>query len=585
MPTADRLAAPAAPEETIVASQPDTPADILARAIADEKVHLSGYSPGSQAITLELVRALDRLFMSEVVEPKPHGVEERLHRRIMEWGMNEALLRALPPSLSDAPFKLFPSTPERQDQVDEFLFRCGTLTLAEQMAEWLREGLVSAEYRRHESEDRPVLRALVLRTADPSLGDEVIGRSGLAWESSLKTLRNRARERELALRHREVERELESRCVLLDGFVPFCPIDEPLCDFFEECAAVYLDRIFAQDMLGPDDRIGGFPFRDYLDTVRVLSGRQHRHLAMLRVLRRRHPEADLRNLLTHQAQAEELHAYVALRRGISPEIAERLLEPLTLSPGNLELHLRSRDPVWPSLIRTNKGTYIEPLFGLDINPYLFLAKSLRGAFEDEWSVLANRRERRWIEEMESLFAGSRLQTVARSTMLRQDGRDVTDIDFTAYDGQNGDLLLFQLKWQQPVGADDAARRSMGSNLIRTGNKWVAAVEGWIAEHGISELMRRLGLKISAEPRIRLFVVARYNAHFGGRSGRDDRAVWTSWAHFRKAWQHRSKRPTKDLVNFLRRQATEAKRRSGERTLTFPINDVTVLLNPRKVPKR
>ena len=521
--------------------------------------------------------------MTEVLEPKPLSGLDRLHWRIMEWGMNEALLRAVPHTLSTEPFKIFPSTPERQELVDEFLFRCGTLTLAEQMADWLREGLIAAEYRRHEAAGHPTLLALILRTADPSLGDEVIGRSGLAWESSLKTIRNRARERELAVRHRGIERELENRCILVEGFIPFCPIDEELCDFFEECAAVYLDRIFAQDMLGPDDCIGGFAFDRYLKTVKVLSGRQHRRLAMLRVLRRRHPEADIRNLLTDHAQAEELHAYVGLRLDVSAEEAERLLSPLTLSPKNLELHARSRDPVWPPLVRTNEGAYILPLYGLDINPYLFLLKSLRGAFEDEWSLLANRREKRWIDEMNAVFADSRLQTVPRSVMLRQGGRDVTDIDFTAYDPHNGELLLFQLKWQQPVGADDAKRRSMGSNLVETGNRWIAAVEGWIAENGTGELMHRLGIKTQVEPRIRLFVMARYNAHFGGRAEREERAVWTSWANFRKAWRHTSKRPARELANFLRRQAAEAKRGSGEKSLTFPIGDITVMLNPRKVP--
>ena len=92
-------------------------------------------------------------------------------------------------------------------------------------------------------------------------------------------------------------------------------------------------------------------------------------------------------------------------------------------------------------------------------------------------------------------------------ILREDGRQLTDVDFTAYDRRSGDLLLVQMKWQHPIGADDKARRSMARNLAETGNQWIDTVSGWLERHGAEELVQRLGFQLGATPRPRLFVLA------------------------------------------------------------------------------
>ena len=168
-------------------------------------------------------------------------------------------------------------------------------------------------------------------------------------------------------------------------------------------------------------------------------------------------------------------------------------------------------------------------------------------------------------------------------ILRKDGRQLTDVDFTAYDRRSGDLLLVQMKWQHPIGADDKARRSMARNLAETGNQWIDTVSGWLERHGAEELVQRLGFQLGATPRPRLFVLARYHAQFSGSSDRDARAEWTSWPHFRKAWQHMGRRPARDLAKFIRRDSAEAKRRHASTGLTFVVGDLSVMLNPRSAP--
>src|SRR5690606_20286439 len=125
----------------------------------------------------------------------------------------------------------------------------------------------------------------------------------------------------------------------------------------------------------------------------------------------------------------------------------------------------------------------------DINPFLFLLTDLRYRHEADWFRAANNRERRWIDELEGLFPRPRWRTHGRNLRLQEAGKVLTDIDFAAYDPSANQLGVFQLKWQQPVGMDNRARRSAGKNLLEEGNRWVSKVLSWLSKHGVIELMR------------------------------------------------------------------------------------------------
>lgn len=558
--------------------------DILTAAINNERAHRDAYGPASEAVAFEVARAADAIVMGELLGAGPVGQTDRLERNIREWGINDAFARAIPAERTKAPFRLFPSLPENQALADNFLFSCGSIRLAERMLGWMHEGLVSSEYREHGVGDRRV-RVMLLRTSDPSLGDEAIGRAGLRWESDARMRNARSRERELLVRYRQIRPELEPMCSLLQGAFPIYDRAYDLLDYFEECADFYLERIFGTDLLGRDDVVGGLPYRLYLAAVRTLSGLQHLHLAVLDVLRVRYPGLDLRNLMAWPSPVEITNDIVARRLRCTKDEAARLLAPLTLTSDNAATHATRGEPVWPALIRASERTYIHPLFGLDVNPFLFLLSNLRETHRGEWDRAANLREARWQGELQTLLHGGRYDQVrAKGLLLKCDGRHLTDIDFAAYDRASGDLLLIQLKWQHPIGADEKARRSMATNLVETGNQWIEAVETWLQDHGSEEMVRRLGFRQGVMPRPRLFVLARYNAQFSGRADRDQRAQWASWPHFKKAWQHVGGKTARDVATFVRRDMDAAKRRHGQLGQTFKVGDLAILLNPLRVPK-
>ena len=182
-----------------------------------------------------------------------------------------------------------------------------------------------------------------------------------------------------------------------------------------------------------------------------------------------------------------------------------------------------------------------------------------------------------------IFPPGRWLVRERNLNLRESGRTITDIDFIAYDSRSNELCLFQLKWQQPVGVDNRARRSAGKNLVSEGNKWINAVLGWIDRHGILELARRAGVGIKPGATWRLFVIARYGAYFPGFRDQDNRAVWTDWNHLVKARMEHADASVGDLAKAIEAEVQEMLSKIDNESYALPVGDLTVILNPTREP--
>ena len=188
---------------------------LLGDAIEAQRYRLKGYEQPSEVLTLETVRAIDFVFCRELFpEPEIAGELSSAESQIMSWGVNGALSRIFPETLSDGPFALFPSTTETQERANGFLFDCGVLALAERQAEFLKDGLLSAtiDHRRMGGMD-----ILVLSAADPSLYSEAVGRAGTRWASTQATLADRTEEAALEERHRQLLPLLDRQAAAVSG--------------------------------------------------------------------------------------------------------------------------------------------------------------------------------------------------------------------------------------------------------------------------------------------------------------------------------------------------------------------------------
>lgn len=556
---------------------------VLKEALQLQRTQLSAYEQRSPTTVLETLRAVDDVICRELFEaPERLGVAERRARSIMSWGINHALRRVMPLHEVDQGFRPFPSHDGIQAQADDFLLKCGSLELGERFYGWLEEGLMHIEVRHHQREGLPAIDPIVIKPNSPTLYDEMIGQAGLRWSSDRRVVQSQSLERELNRRHKSIRQRLNASCSLESDWRPSYPISDDLDDYFSQCAAYYLDRIFSRDLIGDEDTFGGLRYRSYVKVVRELSGRAHRRLAYAQILKRRYPAVDWRNLLTGWTAADELEPWLAGRLMCDIREARTLLDTVTLSSRNLSAHLERSDTVWAPAVQADPSTYFLPMYGLDINPYLFLHQSLRTNYETDWFVAANKREQRWIDELDSTFAKRGLQAVA-GRKLRESGKILTDVDYAAFDFGRNELLLFQLKWQQPIGMANRARRSTGKNLLNTANKWVETVQDWIGRNSGKTLAQSLGFRCVAEPTIFVFVLARYGAHFTGFGDRSSGATWSSWDNFRRALVHVPRGSFRRVVAALTEAQAELRRRGAPESLFVPLGNTVVVVNPVSEP--
>ncbi len=557
----------------------------LNRAIEDHREQTDAWRKSSAILSLETVRALDDLFCRELfVSGRRSPPEADRERTIMTWGGNHALRRVLPETLEVRPHRFLAGSPKTAERTDDFLYDCGVLQLAERYAAWLRDGVLEGQVRSFPEDDGAgPFEVVQLASVAGRAPDEDIGRAGLRWASARTAALRSGNERRLRERHRRLYRDLNDRVGVFDDWNIVYRSTPEIDAYFAEWARLYLERIYAQDLLGAEDPIGGRPFSDYSAVLSVLSARAHKHIAFTQILLSRHPELLLRNLLTGCTPYERLVTAVAGTLDAESAEVREILKTMTLSPENAGVHLAETGTCWAPLVRTTEDAVLLPIYGLDINPFLFLLTDLRNRFASEWSIMANRRERRWIDELTQVFASPRWATNDRNVKLKHEKRDVTDIDFAVFDRRDGDLVLMQLKWQQPIGVDDRQRRNAGHNLTTECNTWVERVLGWLDLYGAESLAARLGFPNDPPPRIRLVILGRYHAHFTASGLRDPRADWFDWQHVRRAKIEGHRRSLGQLFDAVARETAASAAQATTEATMLPIADIGLILNASRTP--
>ena len=167
--------------------------------------------------------------------------------------------------------------------------------------------------------------------------------------------------------------------------------------------------------------------------------------------------------------------------------------------------------------------------------------------------------------------------------IKQDGRDLTDIDFIAHDLVSGAAALFQLKWQQPAVGDEKVRRSNAGNFVGDSNVWVATVSDWLVGGGQTFLAQRLGVPSDGVKSAFLVVLGRYGAHFSGHANADTRAAWTDWGHFERERVHHPAASVGEMFANLVREMDSAKSNVQPDSLMLPLPGLALVINPARQP--
>ena len=552
--------------------------------IEEQALELAQWRRPSETLIFEVLRAIDFAYCEELFSnDEKQDFTARLHQTLLTYGVNRALATMMPDQLMDNPFVLFPSRPDTQEKSDFFLLKCGILERAGQLRGLLAEGLLSARLDTPPQISPLIRNILVLKTDHPSILQQSVSRTQRRWLSERFSEHDSPWERELEKRHVELLPTLEKQVEAVNGWGMTYSSTNELDRYFLEWGQVYLRRMWSQDLLAADERIGGCQFNEYLGVLAALSGRSQKHLCYAMILKQRHPELNMRNLLTTFAPYDEFLVSLARFLDTDTLYLQKLLASLTLEPVNKIHHVDSGQPAWAPIVRVTHQHCLLPMYGLEINPFMFLLNDLEARYPKEWFQAANNREARWLRELRGMFGGRRWQVAERPVVLRDGGRVVTDIDFLVYDVDSNETGVFQLKWQKPVGADTRARRSAARNLVTEGNRWIGAVSNWLERNGVAELGRRAGIKFKAGAHVEFFVLARYEAMFPGVIERSAAATWSDWAHFLRVIAGNRRSSPRQLCRLIQEEAKRIQAKNEDESTLMPLGDLSILLNPEREP--
>jgi len=366
----------------------------------------------------------------------------------------------------------------------------------------------------------------------------------------------------------------------------------PKIDKYYEQLGLFWTRLnfLGADSFPSEAVFGGHPFDLYRSAVMILVGWAWKHLDFCQALRKKHPDLELRNMLTIYQHFDVLCGYMAAALDITVEEAVQVLSIVVLNPENKSVHLSVPRSYLPPLIQLSEESVIKSIAGtLCGSAYFFMLVELQRKYHGDWDRAVNLREDIFRNELRWCFPGEHIYANARPIKLKIGHQYVTDIDAAFFDERNGKLGLFQLKWQDTFGDSMRKRETKRLNLLENTNAWIDRVIKWLEGQETDTIMQKLGLDRVTKTRISrvyLFILGRNFSHFSGDTKPDPRAAWGIWPQVLRLLKESIDSKSYDASDpigwldvKLREESPTRKPRPDVIGLDFKIGDYHIVMEP------
>ncbi|MDG1130463.1 MAG: hypothetical protein P8N68_15330 [Paracoccaceae bacterium] len=227
------------------------------------------------------------------------------------------------------------------------------------------------------------------------------------------------------------------------------------------------------------------------------------------------------------------------------------------------------------LIEFSDSSILRCLAGPQENPIQVLLNGLRHHFPNDYNANQQKREASPQQAIKRILQGAfdRLK-FKNNVVLKDKGRDLTDIDLVVAEESSNSVLLFQIKAQDSYGSELNARLNRSKRFSEESRRWVDVTKSWLSRTDARELRRRFGMKSSSEaPKVRLIVLSRFFAHFGFEQGTPEDVTYCTWYQFYNAVTKTETRhgQFRTLETLFSRIVRDEIRRNANRTTWFERN--------------
>lgn len=262
-----------------------------------------------------------------------------------------------------------------------------------------------------------------------------------------------------------------------------------------------------------DCTFGGITYDVYVDTVVCFVGFSLKHLQYCLLLIAKDPNVRLENILTVIEDHDTLLMLIMERNSLSKSEAQNILNLISLNIDNSQSHTQIRSAA-PPLIQISKTQYIRSICGCLNHPFQFLLDGLHEMYKYDWDRNTKLRELEFKNELYNLFRNQHVKCVDHPIKIWDGSRLLTDIDACMIDRITGEIVFFQLKWQDLPNASNQKIISRMCNFEDEVNRWLDVVNQWISNNSAVKLSSILHLPSKGIDlkKIRLIALGRFNSY-------------------------------------------------------------------------
>lgn len=286
---------------------------------------------------------------------------------------------------------------------------------------------------------------------------------------------------------------------------------------------------------------GGVSFANYKLAAIFIVSVAKKHRAFVQALLDKEPSIRIEDILTVSVETvgfveglrEFINQFGEQFEGHMPVTYDEvrlIFDVISVSRRNLALLDRPGAPL-PPLIQCSDDHVIRPLAGSASDEVmLFLLNSLQHRFPKDYDRAQRAREGVMQRAIENAIR-SILPTLEfrGNVKLRQARKVLTDIDLVMVAASGDQIILTQLKHQDPYGADLASMLSRTRRLNKQVSDWLVKVRSWLGSASTAELRATFRLpQGSTRPDIRLLVLTRHYAHTLRRVVDGEDVTYSNW---------------------------------------------------------
>ena len=306
--------------------------------------------------------------------------------------------------------------------------------------------------------------------------------------------------------------------------------DQEVEDYFNNLS--FLDSIHDTewDMYPNDAAFNDVTYGSIVDSTVDLGGYAIKHIYFVGILKEKHPELLTENLFYLIKMEEDLLKLIKENGELTDQQAKKVLDILSLSSANKNLLFNTQAPCSP-LIKISKNQYIHSCAGSLYHPFSFMLDNLTMRHPDLCN--SNRAKRETVFRKQLYDMMSEFRCVDYPIIIAKNGQRVTDIDAAVIDQKNGEIALFQLKWQDHTSLSPKSLLSKAQNYTEEVTDWIEKVTKWIEDSSAVEIASLLGIKAKFvdKSKIYLFALGREHGNYSGEVPNTPNCARTQWYHF------------------------------------------------------